>query len=956
MIRPKPRHATLCASAGAMALLLAQPAVADTAPQKQPGHWAQGYTGRKADPAVLFGTLPNGLRYAIMRNTTPADGVAMRMRIGSGSLRERDEEQGLAHYLEHMAFRGSAHIADGEVVHMLERQGLRFGPDTNAGTSQDETVYMFTFPRADANALDTGLTLFREIGERLNIAPAAVEAERGVILSEERLRDVPAYQEIKADLGNALAGTRAVARWPIGRVDTIKAATPQRIRRFYEANYRPDNATLVIVGHIDPAKVEAEIKARFADWKPAHPGPIGDDALVLGAPAPANPAAEFIGTGAPDHLTLDWVRAADSRAETEAVDREQLLQLLGLTVLNDRLADRAGKPGAPYVGGQAGLEPSLAGVASLTELAIAAAPEKWREALAAITQEQRHLLQNGVTPEDLHRAITQLRTAFQVAAANAPTRTSSDIADALVKNVNEDQLFASPAQDLALAEDVLKSATPDMVNAALRLSFAGNGPVLFRSAQAGPATVPVLGRELAADYAAPLAAQAAENAIVWPYGDFGTPGAITAQTEDKALGTTTVSFANGARLIVKPTTYEKDQVAVSVALGHGRKGADPALAHALWASQFAVLGGTGKLSLADITRWAEGNGKVVSLNLEAGIDAFRLTGATRAADLASQMQLLAAFARDPGFRPEMGEKLAAIEPMISGQMEASAGTVFTREQQRLTGGGDSRYASVPATAEVAATRPEDLPALLRASLAGPADVAIVGDISVADAIAATRATFGAAPPAQPAPVPDVRITLPAGQAEPFVVTHGGRADQAYYGEVWALPDYFADPALSYAADVTAAVLQTRLVDTVREKLGMTYAPQAGAVSSISLPGQGYLGVTIETPPANFNAFRAVLDAQIAALAATPISADELERAKKPLIEARTKAFETNAYWLARLPLMLRDPRTRTPTLEQANGIKLVTAEQVRALLSHYVVGKPPLTIIAKARDPLPHAE
>ena len=402
----------LLASVSAITLLTA-PAMAD-APLKQPGHWAQDYTARKADPAVLFGTLPNGMRYAIMRNTTPADGVAMRLRIGSGSMMERDEEQGLAHYLEHMAFRGSQHVADGEVVHMLERQGLRFGADTNAFTAHEQTVYMFTFPKADASAIDTGMTLLREIGGRLNIAPAAVEAERGVILSEERLRDGPANQAQKADAANSLAGTRAVARWPIGLVETIKAATPERIRRFYEANYRPDNATLIIVGNIDPAKIEAEIKARFADWKPSHAGDVVD----FGAPAPIAPAAEFVRTGAPDQMALEWERPADKRAETEAVDREMLLQMLGITVLNNRLADRAGQPGAPFIGARAGLDPALMNAASQTELDIFAAPEKWREALAAVTAQQRQLLASGVTAADLKRAVTQWRTILQVAATS----------------------------------------------------------------------------------------------------------------------------------------------------------------------------------------------------------------------------------------------------------------------------------------------------------------------------------------------------------------------------------------------------------------------------------------------------------------------------------------------------------------------------------------------------------
>ena len=304
--------------------LVASPLIAQQPLLEQPGHWAQDYTGRKADPAVRFGTLPNGLRYAIMHNETPKDGVSMRMRIGSGSLQERDDEQGLAHFLEHMAFRGSKNVADGEVVHMLERQGLSFGADTNASTAQDETVYMFNFPKADATALDTGLTLFREIGGRLNLAQSAIDAEKGVILSEERLRDTPQYRMAKAEFGTLLDGTRAIERWPIGKVDVIKSADHARLERFYQANYRPDNATIVIVGNIDPAAVEKQVIARFSDWKAA----AAPDAIDLGAPTGRDKTGEIVGEGVPEAVSVNWVGPADRRAETVALDREFLRETL----------------------------------------------------------------------------------------------------------------------------------------------------------------------------------------------------------------------------------------------------------------------------------------------------------------------------------------------------------------------------------------------------------------------------------------------------------------------------------------------------------------------------------------------------------------------------------------------------------------------------------------------------
>jgi zinc protease len=923
----------------------ANPALAEDAPVKQPGHWAQDYLHRAADPAVRFGTLPNGLRYAIMHNETPADGVAMRLRIGSGSLKEHDEEQGLAHYLEHMAFRGSKNIADGEVVHMLERQGLRFGPDTNAFTAQDETVYMFTFPKTEGGALDTGLTLFREIGERLNLSPATVEAERGVILSEERLRDTPAYQSIKANLGNALAGTRLPQRWPIGQIDTIKGATAERLRRYYSANYRPDNATIVIVGNIDPAKVEAEIKARFADWKAAAPA----DTIDPGTPHPAHMAGEFIAPGAPDTLSLSWQRAADPRAETESYDREKLAEAVATTIFNNRLADAAARPGAPFVQAQGAAMGSLYGVASLTFVQIAAAPDKWQPALAAVVEEQRRLIAEGAGAADLKRAITQVNTQAEAAAANATTRKDGDIADALVGTVNDDQLFTSPAQDLAFTQAALAKLTPADISAALTRIFAGSGPVLFRAAQAGPVGTPALEAALAADTHAAIAARAAEAAVVWPYTGFGTPGAVAQRTDDAALGTTTVRFANGSRLIVKPTKFEKDHISVKVWLGNGRAGVDPAQIHALWAVPLLPLGGTGKLASGDIERWAQSGGHTIGVDAKAEVGAFALSGTTRPADFLSEMQLLTAEARDAGFRSALADKLNAVGPMIAGQVDANAGAVVSRTLRTTLTGGDTRFSDIPSSADIAATQAADLPGVLHSALSGPADVAIVGDVTVDQAIAAMQTTFAAGPVLPPRVAVKPHFALPAPSAEPHVGLHGGRADQAYYGAYWLLPDYFADPRLSYVARVAAGVLQSRLIDTVREKLGITYSPMTDASASTQLPGLGYLGAALETPPANFATFRTLLEAQVADLATKPVSADELERARRPLVEGRAKEMETNGFWVATLPQVLRDPRVRGNVLETGAGLAAVSADDVRALFARLAADKTPVTVVSRTK-------
>jgi zinc protease len=927
-------------------LVSSAPLLAEQPPLKQPGHWAQDYTGRKADPSVRFGTLPNGLRYAIMHNETPSDGVAMRMRIGSGSMVERDDQQGLAHFLEHMAFRGSTNVADGEVVHMLERQGLKFGPDTNAFTAQDETVYMFNFPKADQTALDTGLTLFREIGERLKLTPAAIDAERGVVLSEERLRDTPQYRMIKSNLSTVLDGTRVVTRWPIGTVETIKAADHDRLSRFYRANYRPDNATLVIVGNVDPAAVEQQIRTKFSDWKPAGT----PDSVDLGAPTGKKAVGEFVAAGAPDQLSLTWAGADDRRAETEPVDRELMIKQVALTVLNQRLADRASKPGSPFVGAQAANIPSLLHSGSITQIGLAASPDKWREALDAVSTDERMLVRDGVQPGELQRAITSVRTELEAKAARASTRKSPDVADEIVNVVNQDKLDTSDAQDLAFFGPILAKLTKADVDEALKSLFGKGSPILFRSAQQGAAGEAGLATALNAAYSGALGAKVKEATIVWPYTSFGKPSAVVSKTVDAKLGTTTVRFANGTRLVVKPTKFEKDKIDVAVTFGNGRAGVKPELARTLWETQLYPLSGTAKLSLGDVTKWAETTGKVASVGFEAGMRAFVLKGTTRPADLTVQMQMLAAYARDPGFRPEAVEKAKSIAPMIGGQIEANAGAVYFRGAQALTVGNDRRFEVLPSSSDLIKVTATDLPALLKQPLAGQADVVMVGDVTVDAAIKATQSTFAAGATAEPSVAAAPRVTFAEASA-PTVFTHKGRADQAFYGEYFALPDYFADPKTSDVADVAASILSARLVDTVREKLGMTYSPMVSADASLELQGKGYFTAAIETPQANFATFHALLADQLKDLAAKPVSADELARAKQPLIEGQRKKLETNDFWLDKLTLMTRDPRVRTPTLTQMDNITAVTAADVQSVFAKFIAAHAPVIAIAKAEQP-----
>jgi len=939
----------------AITAVMAQALAASDEPLKQPGHWVQDYTHRTPDSGVLFGTLPNGLRYAIRHNTTPTDGVAMRLRIGSGSLVERDDERGLAHFLEHMAFRGSQHVADGEVVRMLERQGLKFGPDTNASTGHEETVYMFNFPKADEQALDTGLTLFEEIAEHLTLDQKLIDAERGVVLSEERLSDSPGYKSTKANFGNLFADTLVPERWPIGSVDTIKAATHQKLERYYRQNYRPDNATIIVVGNIDPKAIEAQIKRRFSSWRVS----VSPEPVKAQVPHPKASVVEFVEPGAPDTLNLYYIRPVDRRAETEAVDSERLLGVLAATVLNLRYGDRASKPHSPFLSAGVGVDDDVLGVAALTSLSVRAEPAQVTDALNAVVEEQRRLVKDGVTAAEFERVKTIFKTSLDAMVEASSTRQNTALADELLKDVNADEITQSPQQERDwFTAELAKIRLADF-NAAIARIFEGAGPVMFRSAQSDPLGQEKLSQALHAAYARGVAKADVQAALSWPYSQFGASGAVIKREEDAELGATTLHFRNGVRLIVKRTAFEKDQIHVSVNFGNGRQAIEEERLPSLWAIGMTPIGGTAKLSAGDITRYVQETGKILSGTLSADTDSFYWNGRTRPADLNVQLELLTAYFTDAGFRPEMAEKFKAQLPMIDGQVETSAGAIFGRAFEELVGGGDHRYGSSFKRDDLKRANVEDFKAMLAPALNGPVEVVMVGDVTESAAIDAVAHTFGALKPFTGKAMDVARIKQFNPKLTPTVnVTHRGRPDQAFIGVVWPLPDHRAQPSLLYPMTVAIGVLNQRLIDTVREKLGLTYSPNASGFSSYKVRDMGYFSAVIETPVANFESFKTLLNGQINALAQTPISEDELQRAKRPIVEGRLKNRENNAYWVSELTHWARNPEFKKDILANVDGINAVTAQQVQAFFAQYLNSQPAtvLTVVGAGSSgaPSPH--
>ena len=923
----------LLAAASAVALITASPALAQAQPSDP---WAHATSDIPADSSVRFGQLSNGMRYAILRNATPPGQASLRLRIDAGSLMENEDQLGLAHFMEHMAFNGTTNIPENDLLRILERLGLAFGADTNAATGFDQTFYQLELPRTNDETVDTALRIMREQVSEALMAADAVEAERGVIVGEERLRNTPGLRSIKAQLALLAPGQRISQRLPIGDLKIIRTAPRERFVEFYQAYYRPSRATMIAVGDFDVDQMEAKIRGEFENWEPkAADGPEPD----LGVVAPRDPETRIlVEPGIQSSIQLNWIKAPDTDPDTVAERRDNLLRNLGVAVLNRRLGELARADNPPFIsasGGQSTLAESL----DIASVSAAFNPGEWRRALETIEQEQRRLVEHGASDAEIQREITNIRASLENAVASAATRRTPALAMGILGAVNDNRVFSSPQTNLDLFNAGVEGLTAAQVNDALKPVFAGGGPLALVVTP-----VEIEGGETAVTAAleesrrTPVAAPAVQAELEWPYAAFGPAGTVQDRRELEGIGATVVTFANGVRLTVKPTDFRDEQILVSVSTGNGELDlptdrSDPRSLAPLVFTQ----GGLGKLTADEMSRVL--SGRIFSTGFAVGGDRYGLSGATRPQDLALQMQVLTAYLADPGLRPAPFEQIKAFFPQIIAQQMATPGGAFQMQGSGLLASGDKRE-SFPTAEEVAAWTIDDLRAVVTGGLAaGPIDVVVVGDVTVEDAIAVVAPTLGAlparAPAARPAPGADQR-RFPAGVTQPIQLTHTGPAEQALGYVAWPTTDAVDDRTEARRVSILAEVLKLRVLDEIREKQALAYSPGVGASASDVFEGYGYISVRAETAADTLPAFYSAVDTIAAGLRDGPVTEDELNRARLPVIESLRRNQAGNEYWLSQLSDVAAEPAKVEQILTHISDLEAITPADITRLAQQYL--------------------
>ena len=928
------------------------PTPPDTAAVKvTPRPWPQASSDIAPDSSATFGTLENGLRYIIYPNAEPPKRVSLRLHIAAGSLMEADDQQGLAHFLEHMVFNGSKNYTAADLIPKMQRLGISFGAHANAYTSFDETVYMLDLPDLSEDTLKLGFTVMRDFGDGALLAPEEIDRERGVILSEKMSRDSINTRLMEQQFAELLPDSLVSRRFPIGTEEVIKSAPRERFLDLYTRFYTPERMTFIVVGDIDPKEIQARIQKAFASM--SNPGNPGKNPNLGPIKQP-----EGLETGvfvdkevASTDVSLVLVRPYVEKPDTAATRAERMPLDIAHSIISRRF-DRLSKiEGSAITSGSAS-NSTLFNYLDIGSIDVTAADDRWQEAVPILEQEFRRAINHGFTDAELAEAKSNLLNAYQQQVKQKATRKSEGIATVLAKSINDNTVFSDPATDLELAASTLDAIDLAACHQALVKFWEASGHHLILTTKEKPENAE---KELAALFeesrGKPVEAPVLRAIQAFGYTDFGKPGKVISRKEVKDLGIIHLVLSNQVRINLKPTDFEKGKIRLLARVGSGKL-TQPKDMPMLDVFATAVFegGGLGKHSNDDLQQILAGRN--VGSSLAIGDDAFTLGGTTTPADFTTQIQLMCASLTDPGYRDEALWQFQKAVPMLYQQLKhTTAGP--QQEMEAWLHGGDSRFSIAPAEKLSSYTIADAKKWLTPELTKGYLELTIVGDFETDKILPDLLATFGALPSrtaAAPA-LPEARkIRFPnAPAAKTF--TYESKIPQGVATTLWKTVGVRGNQKDFRRLNLLGDIYGDRLREEIREKLGASYSPNAGASGSDALEGVGYIIGQSIGKPEDLELLLKTMRDLADSFANTGATADELDRALKPTLGQLEKSLRDNNYWLGTVMSQSQsDPKRLDLGRGRDADYRSITLAEINALAKKYLKAENALLVSIKPAD------
>lgn len=854
-----------------------------------------------SDPRLVTGRLANGLAYVVRPHATAERRVGIWLQVATGSLNETDATRGIAHYLEHLAFNGSASFPPGALVPFFEAIGLTFGRDQNAFTTFDQTTYQIMVPTGQPHALDKALLFMSDVASRLDLSPAEIDRERQVILEEKRAR-ASAGQRVSDQVVARLAPESTLGRrLPIGTEATIRALGPDDFRAFYRRWYVPSNMTLIVVGDCDPAAVVPIIAQHFGG-APAAPRPAP---LPVGVQATTGTRAIVATDPELTRAEVSLVRLAPPRPPSETVGdfRRDLVESTGAWILRRRLDADIAAGRARFEDARAAVH-RWAGAAEVASVRASGSPAAWRDMLADLGQALQRARRHGF----IEREMEDARTATLARARDAVTRDATAPIRSVLSAINHAVTRQAPvmaeAQRLALLEQLLPGITAREVSAAFASVFDTSGVVVVAklpSAASVPDTAELVrvGRAALDVTPAALADTARPTALL---AAAPPAGRIVERQADAPSAVASVWLDNGVRAHHRFMDQRKGEVVIAVTLAGGTIEEDAATRGSTAAgSQAWVQPATSTLASTDVRDLLVG--KRVDVGPEVDDDSVTLTVRTTPGDLETAFQLVYLLLTDPVVEPValarwkeaqlQGIERRRLEPMQAMRHLAAEALAPTDEPRMRPLGRD----------EITRVTREAAQQWLRRLVArAPIEAAVVGDVDEAAALRLVAGYLGALP-ARPrigvTTLASLRgVTRPPGPVR-LATTIETRTPQAAVLTGFRAADA-RDRVEARLLTVAARVLSSRMHRTLREERQLVYGIGASSRPALAYPGFGVFVAQAPTDPARAETLANEVDAMYEHFAKEGPTDAEITIARRQLVALLDDQLQHPEFWAARL--------------------------------------------------------
>ncbi len=592
------------------------------------------------DPNVRIGKLENGLTYYIRRNTKPVNKVELRLAINAGSILEREDQQGLAHFLEHMAFNGTKNFRKNELVSYLQSIGVQFGADLNAYTSFDETVYILPIPTEKKELIDKGLLVLSDWASAIDLDADEIKKERGVVLEELRLGTGAGQRMRDKYFPLLFQGSQYAKRLPIGKKEILDNFDRKSLVDFYETWYRPDLQAVIAVGDLDVDEMEKKIKAAFSgikakrkiETRATFPVPDHKETLIA------------IETDKEAPLTSAQIlfKKPQEKTTTLADYRKEIVKSFFNGMLNARLDEIRQSPNPPFVFG-AGNFSSLTRTKAAYSMFGGTDPENIKKTLTVLLEENKRVKEFGFTKSEFDRQKQKYLTRLENSYKERDKTESRNLVDEYVYNFLADNPIPGIEFEYKFAQEFVPKITLEEINALAKNTTSDENRVVIITGAEKPAGVYPTKAEITE------LLKNAETAKVEPYkeemlseplvGELPTKATLKAEKVDSKFGTTTLTLSNGVKVILKPTDFKEDQILLrAISLGGSSLVSDDKALSANYVSQIVSESGVKNLSKVQLDKMLSGNTARVSFGLPDNYEF--INGSSTPKDLETLLQLV----------------------------------------------------------------------------------------------------------------------------------------------------------------------------------------------------------------------------------------------------------------------------------------------------------------------------